>query len=189
MGYLRINQTQALIGLRSHYPQIGLKTRQPLLQLQGTQLEVSIHQEEARVRCDSSQTRYEMGYKEPAAFSRDNALKSMQMGLSYIGQVSREGDLMGRPERYDMADINRAYADLAWDDAADYNVARIPRSLVDIKVIPSKMEMGWQMGRVEGALQRGEVKVGSTRGKVDIYLRQQASLRIDYVETKFDEHV
>lgn len=188
MGYLKIDQTQALVGLKNNQPRVKLNIRPPILELQTSLPQFSIKQEGAKVYCDSSQARYEMGYKNPGDFSRDNAQKAKGDCLDYIAQVSRLGDMMASPAKYDNSDCIRAYARMG-QDTLDYNVARLPRSLVDIRVTPPQLEMDLQMGDTRGNLQRGQVQVDSRQGKVDVYLRQKASLMIEYIDAKVDRYV
>jgi hypothetical protein len=170
----------AQIGLRTQEPGIRLDTRAPQLKLRQVLPKAAIEIEDSRVVLDATQCREEIGLKKPLSFSREMARKGYEACFTYTEQVASEGDILGQPEKYNLETIMASYGKRAFKEFA-FNFTRIPRSPVDIEVVPGEVEIDWQLGRVQGDFRPGEVKLAAVGGKVEVYLRQKASLKVDYV--------
>lgn len=177
---IRINQSSAQIGLKISKPGMRMQTRDPLLKLKQTLPRAELKLEGARVDLDSTRCWAEIGIKRPLAFTRDNAQKGYQACFSYTGQVASEGDMMAHPEKYNIENIMAYFGSKAFEKF-DFNVTQIPRSPVDVEIIPARTEINWQMGRVKGDFQPGDMTVKGIWGRVDVYLRQKAGIKTEYV--------
>lgn len=170
----------ARIGLRIQEPGFRLNSRAPQLKLRQVLPKAAMKIEDPRLVLDASRCREEIGLKKPLSFAREMARKGYEACFSYTGQVASDGDILGQPEKYDLKTIMAGYGKRAFEELA-FNFTRIPRSPVDIKVVPGEVKIDWQLGRVRGDLHRGEVKLAAVSGKVEAYLRQKASVKIEYV--------
>jgi len=182
---LKIDQTWAQIGLKSSLPQLKLQIREPQLKIKETMVEVQIKQQDASVQCDSTECRAEMGLRTPLAFSRYLAQKGWQDSLAYIGQEARTGDMMARIDKHNISSV-MSYLGSEPFANQQFNFARIPKSPVTVEVIPGELQMNWQMGDLQVQPRYGDVTTNLVRGDVNIFLRQQASIDIEFVGQKVD---
>lgn len=180
---LKIDQTWAKIGIDSSFSTVKLAKKEPFLHLEQTFLKVKLEQDYPKTKLDSSRCWEEVGYKNPLDFSREYAQKGREACLKYTGKVAERGDMMGAINKYNISQCNVRYAREAWH-SLDYNVARIPRSLVDVEVIPANLDINWQMGKSKVDLERGKIQIDDVKGAIDIYLRQKGHIQIQFQEEK-----
>jgi len=184
---LKIDQTWAQIGLKTTLPQFKLQIREPQLKVNQELPQVQLRQQPAQVNCDASQCRADMGLYTPLEAGRLLARKGMQESTAYIGQVARNGDMMAKIEKYDISDV-MAYLGAQAFEEPEFNVALVPKSRVDIEVTPGAGDRKLKRGRVRLEPRLGDVSFHLNRGKVDIYLRQKPSIRIQYIGERIDTY-
>lgn len=177
-----------MLKIQNKWAQIGLNTSQVMVRMQISHPRLKVMQElpkvemeltQARVSLDSSRCREEIGLKDSLAFIRDNAQKGHEACLSYIRETAERGDKMARPDKYQLGLILKEYAGKAFKKQ-EFNVTRIPQSLVDVTVLPARTETAWQTGRVQYEYYPGEVTANTMGGRVEVYLRQQAGIELSY---------
>ncbi len=187
MNLLRIHQTWAKIGLNSQMAQLKLQIKEPFLELKTTHLKVKLEREPARVECDATKCWEERGFKTIATFGRGNAHKGREACAQHIREVVTEGDMMAAIESNSIEDCIAYYASLAWD-TPEFNIALVPKSRVDIKVIPGELKIDWELGKVRGNLRWGKVSGNYIKPELQIYLREKASIKIEYVGSRIDTY-
>ena len=176
---LRIDQTWAKVGVRSQFAQLKLKINAPQLNTSTTMPRLSIDQAMSRIECDASRCRAESGLKSNREFTQENAQKGYENCLRYTGEKAHEGDMMARFDRYSNSAI-MAYLGKKGYKEHTFNVAAMPRSPVEIRVIPGHLRTDWLMGDIKGSLRYGDVANHSTKPELQIYERQEGSITIDY---------
>ncbi|MFY9174746.1 MAG: DUF6470 family protein [Peptococcia bacterium] len=184
---LRIQQSWAQIGLNSRLAQVKLKIKEPRLEVKSNQLKVQIDQEGARVECDATQCRDEVGYKTVSRLRQDNRDKAWRTSMDYIANTAANGDMLARIEENSIGDCMAHIAAQAWDDK-EFVFNRVPQSPVDITVIPGRLNISWQLGEVKARLDKGTVANNSTLPELKVYLRQKADIKIEYVGSTVDAY-
>lgn len=184
---LKIAQTWAQIGLRSSLPQLKLQIREPQLEIKESLPEVQIDQQDAKVQLDATQCREEIGLRTPLAYSRYIAQKGWQDSLAYIGQKAQSGDMMARIDKYDISSVMASLGSQLFEQQ-EFNFTRLPKSPVKVEVIPAELQMNWQMGDLQVQPRYGDVITSPVRGEVNVFLRQQASIDIQYMGANVDAY-
>lgn len=184
---IKIEQTFAQIGLKTSLPQFKLQIREPRLEIREQLPAVQISQENVQIRCDATQCRAEIGLLNPVAFSRQNAQEGFRESMAYIGRVAQKGDMMARIDKYDISSVMAQLGAQAFEQH-QFNVDRIPKSPVEVEVIPAKLQMDWQLGQLEVRPRFGDVSGELIRGKVDVFLRQKASIAVEYMGENVDAY-
>ena len=182
---LKIEQTWAQIGLKSSLPQLKLQIQEPQLEIKETLPEVQIEQQAVRIQCDATQCREEIGLRTPLAYSRYIAQKGWQESLAFIAQKARTGDLMARIDKHNISAVMAHLGSQAFDNR-QFNIARIPSSPVKVEVTPPELQINWQMGDLQIQPRNGDVTANLVRGEVNVFLRQEASINIQYLGEKVD---
>lgn len=176
---IKIQNNLGLIGLKSTQMRIRTQIDEPMLRVRQSLPKVETELEGARVNLDSARCWEEIGLKDTYTFSQANAQKGYEACFSYTGQTAEQGDMMARPDKYELGTILGEYAGRAFDKF-DNNVTRIPSSPVDVSVIPARTKTDWQLGEVKGEYKGGKVTVKAMGGKLEVYLRQQPYIDIRY---------
>ncbi len=178
------------IQLHQTYAQIGLRTTQPVQELEQLPAELSIKQVPANMNIDrkpshldidQEQLWNELNFKSNSVFSEDMAEFSKQEGLEAIAEKAQEGDQLAAIEKKTDA-INAIVTSKANPGPADFNIAFIPSfGSVKINYTPSELIIDWKKGAAEIDVTQHKPTHNYTPGKTEVYLRQMQDLQIDFV--------
>ena len=178
------------IRMHQTYAQIGLRTVEPVQEIQQIPADLSIKQypskmnidrKPSQLEIDQEQAWNELNLKKISVLSADMAEFSKQEGFEAIAQISQEGDQLARIEHK-----NDAVASIATEkgnpEPADFNVAFIPSyGSVKIHYTPSEVSINWKQGGAEIEFTPHKPIHNYTPGKTKVYLRQMQDLQIDFV--------
>ncbi|MEH7356200.1 DUF6470 family protein [Neobacillus drentensis] len=178
------------IRMHQTYAQIGLRTVEPVQEIQQIPADLSIKQypskmnidrKPSQLEIDQEQAWNELNLKKISVLSADMAEFSRQEGLEAIAQISQEGDQLARIEhKYDA--IASIAAEKGNPEPADFNVAFIPSyGSVKIHYTPSEVSINWKQGGAEIEFTPHKPIHNYTPGKTKVYLRQMQDLQIDFV--------
>jgi len=92
--------------------------------------------------------------------------------------------------RLDKNDISAVMAQLGSQafEQHQFNIDRIPKSPVEVKVIPAELDINWQLGQIQVQPRFGDVTNDLVRGEVNAFLRQKASIAIKYLGENVDAY-
>jgi len=178
------------IRLQQTYAQIGLRTIQPVQEIEQIPAEQSIKQIPAKMNIerqpshleiDQEQAWNELGFKPISVLSAEMADFSKQEGLEAVAQIAQEGDQLAAIENKTdpFASIASAKAN---PGPADFNIAFIPSyGSVKLHYTPSILHIDWQQGGAEIEVTPHKPIHRYTPGKTEVYLRQREQLQIDFV--------
>ncbi|MDR7235703.1 DUF6470 family protein [Neobacillus drentensis] len=178
------------IRLHQTYAQIGLRTTQPVQEIQQIPAEQSISQipavmtierQSSHLEIDQEQAWSELGFKKTSVLSAEMADFSKQEGLEAVAQIAQEGDQLAAIENK-----TDPFASIAMEQAspgpADFNIAFIPSyGSVKLHYTPTEVHINWKQGGVEIEVTPHKPIHNYTPGKTDVYLRQKEQLQIDFV--------
>jgi len=178
------------IRMHQTYAQIGLRTVEPVQEIQQIPADLSIKQypskmnidrKPSQLEIDQEQAWNELNLKKISVLSADMAEFSKQEGLEAIAQISQEGDQLARIEHKNDAIVSIA-AEKGNPEPADFNVAFIPSyGSVKIHYTPSELSINWKQGGAEIEFTPHKPIHNYTPGKTKVYLRQMQDLQIDFV--------
>ncbi|WP_180229954.1 DUF6470 family protein [Bacillus sp. AFS073361] len=178
------------IRLQQTYAQIGLRSTQPVQEIQQAPADLSIKQvpstltiehPPSSLEIDQEQAWNELGFKNLNVLTADTAEFSKQEGIEAIAQAAQEGDQMAAIEHK-----SDAIASIATEKGnpapADFNIAFIPSyGSVHINFTPSEVHIDWKKGGAEIESTQHKPIHDYTPGKTEVYLRQMQQLQIDFV--------
>ncbi|CAH2712903.1 putative protein YviE [Neobacillus rhizosphaerae] len=178
------------IRMHQTYAQIGLRTVEPVQEIQQIPADLSIKQypsqmnivrNPSQLEIDQEQAWNELNCKKISVLSADMAEFSKQEGLEAIAQISQEGDQLARIEQKNDAIVSIA-TEKGNPEPADFNIAFIPSyGSVKIHYTPTELFISWKQGGAEIEFTPHKPILNYTPGKTKVYLRQMQDLQIDFV--------
>lgn len=178
------------IRLHQTYAQIGLRTIQPVQEIQQVPADLSIKQVPATMNIerqpshldiDQEQAWNELGLKKLSVLSADMAEFSKQEGLAAVAEIAQEGDQLAAIEHKGDTIVSIA-TDKALPEPVDFNIAFIPSyGSVKINYTPTELHIDWKQGGAEIEATQHKPIHNYTPGKTEVYLRQMQQLQIDFV--------
>lgn len=180
---LQMRSQMALIGLEISKPFLHLRITKPQINLEIKEPELHIRSLHPVLHIDQTQCFADAGKRTLSAFTAYYADRGWADALEGIARRAQEGDLL--------AQIHKGYTieDMAAQDLGkvdEFNVTAIPKQPPRIWVDTYPVEYEFIRGYVENRAQMGSVEGELQRGKVDVYLRQQNYLEINWVENKIN---
>jgi len=190
---LEIRQTFAKIGIRTTPGRLEIKTRDARLEMRRIQPKLNISSEPARVEIDQYESFASMGLKGVLDFTAEAAYLGKRQVMDYISKKSSDGRRLAAIHRggNPIADIARRNALQVRRFGLDFIPKARPRITVregELKIEPETNENG-MIKAVEAKYIPGDVEINYIRGKVEIYLRQKASISISYKGEKVDTYL
>jgi len=180
---LQMTSQLALIGIESTRPLLQPPLVKPQLELQIEKPQLEIHSPRPVLHIDQTQCFADMNKRTPAAFAAYYASQGWSDSFQGIARLAMEGDSLGRIEN------NYSLIDLAMQDlgeTADFNVTAIPKQPPRVWADTYPVEFNFQRGTVKGTLHQNKTEGNFQRGQVNIYIRQQNYLQIDWIDSKVD---
>jgi hypothetical protein len=178
---IRLQQTQAQIGLRMTKPVQEIQQKPADLSIKQTPTTMNVTRTPSKLDINQDQARNELNQKMPDVYSRDNAEASKQRGLEAIAEIVQEGNQLAAIEHKSDA-ITAIAINKALPEPTDFNIAFIPSyGSVKIDYTPTEIHVNWERGRADIKATPSEVIHQYTPGKTEVYLRQMSHLQIDFV--------
>lgn len=190
---LQISRTDARLHIETTPSHLSIQSRRARMELTHTEAKVEIHSEMPRVVIDQSECFATSGLKKPVDLTRTAGQRAMQQALVYASKVSGDGDAMAAIEN----DTNIIAAIAQRDSVTEheFGLDYIPKARPKITVtgggidINIKDEAIGPTNGVKTTIIPGGISFDYTPSKVNITLAQRPSIRIRYVQSKFDAYV
>ncbi len=180
---LSIHTTGIQLGIERIPSSLRIETKSARLELYQTHSKLSISTERPKILIDQYECFAEAGLKGNYDFLMENAQIGYRQVMSFIRETARDGDTLAAIERggNPIADIavRRAYPEKY------FGLAFIPKSRPEIDVTGS-IDIQWDRDgegagdTVEGDFYPGGVNINFKPAKVNIYVKQYPSIKIEY---------
>jgi hypothetical protein len=189
---LQIEKTNALIGVKTADPKLGIKTQPAKLEIHQRQAQIKLQNKHSKLLIDQYESFASAGLKNNADITAEAAQKGYQKFIAYVGKTAEDGDMLAAIE-----DGGNPIAYISKRDSSKTHVFGldfIPKvgPKFDIKVTENNNPMlnaaGYHNG-VEGQYIPGNIKENFIPGQVDIYLRQNTSIKMKYIPNTIDYQV
>ncbi len=185
MDYLKITQQNGLIGMQISKPAIQMDIRPPALQVENNPAELEIKNTPPRVFIDQTECQKDKGLFNPVDMIAESRQKSYASGLEAIGAIASRGDGLAAIGRGSTV-ATVAAGEISSRGKKDFNVVAVPSQPPQFQAEVQKPEITVRPSGVDCELQRGEVNIEANLGKVEIYLQQKPSLKIEWVGSYLD---
>lgn len=184
------------IRMESTFAQIGLNIKKPVQQIEQPQAEMNLSQkpagltiEQARteLQIDSSQARANIGLMTPMQFSDSNASYGKQQWLQAVGEISQEGDQLMRihTKANAIADIGKARGMRVLEGGYTPPAASNDEGVdISIQAKPPVIKVDRHGMSINPVIKPPVLSY--TPGKVEPYMKQYSSLKIEVVGTQLD---
>lgn len=189
---LEIRTTSALIGIDRAPSRLEIKTEKARLDLHQKHAKINIRTELPRVEIDQYECFASAGLKGNRDLVADAAQRGYQQFIEFVGKKAGDGDILaavhnrGNP----IADIAQRNSRTIHEFGLDFIPKARPKIEVrgDVELDPERNSEGTNNG-VEGQYTPGSIDIGYTPANVSVYLRQYASISINYQGNNVDYSV
>jgi hypothetical protein len=190
---ISINTTSAAIGIDRTASRLDMQSQNAQLELHSNPPMVNIRTERPTIEIDQYECFASVGLKGPVDLTREAAGRANQNALEYIGKVVADGNRLAAIENG-----GNPIAEMAKRDATtthEFGIVSLPtaRPRITVKgsmqVDPGSTGQGMHNG-VEGNFTPANLNINYTPEKVNIFMRQYASVNINYQpENKIDTRI
>jgi Family of unknown function (DUF6470) len=183
---IRIESTSARIGLNIQKPKQELEQPRADLRIEQPRPQLEIEREPSKLMIDQTQAWEDMDLKHIFRRIEEFAKQGYEDWLEGLARVSRQGDELMKIENG-----GNPIADQAKENSEspiyEFNIGWIP-SMFSVKVHyePSKLHFRWNTQKAKIDVTPQKPIHQYVPGKVDVYLEQRNSLKIDFIHL-FDE--
>lgn len=184
---LRITSTAALIGIKTTPTNISISQPKADFEMHQKHAKVRVKTEPIEIRIDQRQCFNEAGLKDNKAFMEDNAQEAEQDLLQGIDRIVSEGNMMAAIENN-----TDAIVEIALNNSIkiyDFNVDFVPKSRPQIEFLGGNVDIQVDEGYVELKSKPNNPVIDVEVGGVEIYLRQNPELKIEYIGNNVDETI
>lgn len=184
---IRMESTFAQIGLNIKKPIQGIKQQKAEMNLRQEAASISIEQGRTELQIDSSQARANIGLMTPMQFSDNNASYGRQKWLQAIAEKSQEGDRLMRIHTREnaIANIGREKGLRALEGGYTPPAASLDEGVnVSVQAKPAVINVKRNGMSMHPVLNPPELSY--IPGKVEPYMIQYNSLKIDVVGSQLD---
>lgn len=190
---ITISQTHAQIGIERMPGRTQMQSQNARLEMHQKHAKVNIETELPRVQIDQYEAFASAGLKNNADLLKDAVQRGYQQVMEYIGKIAADGDTLAAIEHggNPIADISERDAYPEHEYGYDYLPKAGPKFDVTgyVKLDPEPNGQGTTNG-VEFKYIPGNLNINYTPGKVDVFIKQYASINIKYIpESKMDIYV
>ena len=183
---IAIHQTFGRIGIKTYPAQISIKSPKADLNIKQIPAKMEIKQKLPQVRIDQYQCFYESGLKNIFDLVHDEAERSKQIALDAIGKKAEDGDILASIETHQDAIVKLSEEATIQD--IDFNVDLMPKSRPKIW-FEGYLKIDWQLGGVQIEAIPHKPIISATPARVEIYLRQYPSIKIEHVGNHVDRRI
>jgi uncharacterized membrane protein YvbJ len=178
---IRLHQTNAEIGLRSTQPVQEIEQIPAELSIKQVPARMNIERQPSHLDINQDQLWNELNVKSPSVFSADMAEFSKQEGLDATAEIAQEGDQLAAIENKTDAIVSILSAK-SNPGLADFNIAFIPSyGSVKIHYSPTELYIDWKQGGAQIDSTQHRPIHNYTPGRTEVYLRKMQELQIDFV--------
>jgi hypothetical protein len=189
---LTISQTYAQIGIDRTQGMLEIRTQNARLELHSKQPRINIKTEKPRLEIDQYEAFASSGLKGIFDFAKEGAQRGYQQVMEFIGKTAEDGKVLAAIERggNPIADIAKRDAYPEHEFGYDY----MPKAGPKFTPIAGKLEIEVDAGSgalngVEGDFISGDVSFNFTPSKINIYMKQYASIRFQYTDSRIDKQI
>lgn len=186
------------IRLESTFAKIGLNIQKPIQEMEQPKAEMNLHQEPAimdirqatgDLSIDSSRARASIGLRTSMQFSDMNAQYGYQQLMSAIARISQEGDQLAaiHTKRNAIADIASTRGFLTSNENPPPSASDDEGVDVNYQLHPVEINVERRGMKMDPVLSPPILKY--TPGKVEGYMQQYNSLKIDVVGSQLDRMI
>lgn len=185
---IEIHQTFAAIGINRTEHNLEMKAKNAKLEIHQEQAKIKIHSELPRVEIDQYEAFASAGLKNNYDMLKDFAQTAQQQIMEYIGKTASDGDQLARVEAG-----GNPIADICGRDASpehEFNIDCIPKVGPEITV-KGELEIEAEArpdNGVEITFTPPVLDASFTPSKVNFYLREKASISINYIGKNVDTY-
>lgn len=181
---LRIEHTWPKLGINRSQGQLSIEQSPGQLEIKSIQATLSLEGEPIRVEIDQYPCRADVGMKNNFDLLKEAAERGRGNALEGIGRRAAEGDQMAAIQNKVDAIVSQA-ASVTLQPPTEFNFTMLPQSRPIINFV----------GEQTVAVQRGGVQLSSIPATLtidyqpsvmEIYLQQQASLKMEFVGDNLD---
>jgi hypothetical protein len=176
MLQLNISQRDAQIGLSTKDPLLRLRTTEPQVEISAPAATLEIHQADGVLQIDQTAFHNAVGQKTMAASDRDLVQRAQDHVLQVIRQMVSEGDQLSHIENRGNTIPQMIGQQNAVAPLSDVELVNLPPA--DIRYTPEAPIITVQPGDFATQLQAGTATGDLQPGTVDVYLRQNSSMKI-----------
>lgn len=185
-----------MIEIKSTPAKIGISTRQAHNKINQQKAEVSIEQPKAklnisttpsRLSIDQSKAWRDMDLKNVLERTREFAEQGNQDWLSGLARMAQQGDQLMKIENNGNPIVEQAKEN-SKSTEFQFGYGTLPKTpfRVELDYKPAQVNIEWERNEPIINVKPQKPDISYTQGSVDIYLRQHASLSIDF-EPKIDQ--
>lgn len=183
---IRITTTSASIGIKTTNGRLDIQQPQAQMSINTQEPRLKIHAAPAKMQIDQYQCFAEAGQKNYSDMTRGYAALGMRRSMEGIATIARQGDQMANIHQGGNVIIAQAAQNGFPQDRMEFNFDAIPKSMPKIYVQQGKLDIQVQEGKVDVRVKSSSPKIHYTPGKVDIYLRQKNSIKVQYIGKKLN---
>lgn len=187
---LIINQTFSRIGIERIPGKLDIETQNTKLELHQKHAKISLHTELPKVEIDQYECFASAGLKGPIDLTVEAAQLGRSQAMKYIGKVATDGDRLAAIELGGdpIPDIAERDAYPVHEFGLDFIPKARPKITVKggVWVEPQGISEGINNG-VEGEFIPGSIKFNYAATKINIYLKQRASIKFSYKGENIDK--
>ncbi len=178
------------IRMESQFAKIGLQIDKPVqsieqppadLSIEQPRADLSIRQPHGKLNIDQTQAWEDMNIKTPSRFAEQIAQEGYNAWLSAVGRIAEQGDELMRIENGGDPLVSQAIVNGAIP-TYDFNIGWIPSAFsVKLNFEPGKLEINAQPNKPIIKATPNKPIHQYTPGKVNVYMQQFNSLKIDFI--------
>jgi hypothetical protein len=184
---IRITKTDALIGINTTPTKVYIQQPRADFELDIKDPKVEIHTEQVQIRIDQSQCFGEAGLKNNTALREDLANRSQQALAEGVSRIVAEGNQMAAIENR-----SDAIAEIAFSNSIqvlDWNIDFIPKSRPQIDYVGGTVDISLDAGYVDIKSKPNMPIIDVEVGDIEFYLRQETSIKFEYVGNNLDKSI
>lgn len=181
---LRINKTDALIGINTTPAKISMQQPKADFEMTIEEPKLDIHTEHVQVQIDQQQCFNESGLKDFATLTRDNAMEASQAAFQGIARRVSEGNMLA-----DVKNGGNVIAEIAFNNSFTnhvFDIGTMPRSRPKIDFVGGTVDIRVVEGSVDIEARAYKPVIDVQVGDVEIYMRQNPEIEFEYVGKELD---
>lgn len=174
---IQIRQQYARIGMDSVPARLSIRQPQAELSLTTAPAAISIHSEPGTLRIDQSRAWDALGMRNALASMDRIHAEARNVAWDHVARIVQQGDRLA-----DLTSPGNTIAEIGKEEALkfrEFNYLTEPSTNnVEVAYTPSPPVVDVREGRVETEVQVHKPEIDYIRGKLDIYVAQQAALTV-----------
>lgn len=184
---LSINRVDGAIGIRTTNAVQQISQPHAELMVDTEEPKIEMHTESVRVLIDQRQCFNESGLMDNETLSGDIAERGRQAVIEGIGKRISEGDFVADPKSGANAMSNIAFNNSF--EHKEFNMVTMPRSRPRIEVVGGTLDIKVEEGKVNIDARTNAPIIDVKLGDVEIFMKQEPSIEIKYIDNKIDTKV